>query len=63
MQDSPKHIAQTELPLRPRLLDQVRDCLRRRHYSLRAEKVYTGWIRRFILFHQKRHPAEMGRPK
>jgi integrase len=52
--------AQTELALKPRLLDQVRDCLRRRHYSLRTEKVSVGWIRRFILFHQKRHPIEMG---
>jgi site-specific recombinase XerD len=31
-----------------------------RHYSLRTEKVYVGWIRRFVLFHGKRHPAEMG---
>ncbi|MBL0731199.1 integron integrase [Piscinibacter sp. HJYY11] len=52
--------AQCELVLKPRLLDQVRDCLRRRHYSLRTEKVYVGWIRRFILFHGKRHPADMG---
>jgi len=49
-----------ELPLRPRLLDQVRDCLRRRHYSLRTEKVYVAWIRRFILFHGVRHPNVMG---
>jgi len=52
--------AQSELSLKPRLLDQVRDCLRRRHYSLRTEKVYLGWIRRFILFHDKRHPVDMG---
>lgn len=51
---------QEELALKPRLLDQVRDSLRRRHYSLRTEKVYVHWIRRFILFHGKRHPAEMG---
>ena len=55
--------SQAELALKPRLLDQVRDCLRRRHYSLRTEKVYLGWIRRFILFHDKRHPAEMGAPE
>jgi len=45
---------------RPRLLDQVREEIRKRHYSRRTEKSYVGWIRRFILFHGKRHPAEMG---
>ena len=44
----------------PRLLDRVRAELRTRHCSLRTEKVYVGWIRRFILFHGKRHPSEMG---
>ena len=44
----------------PRLLDRVRHALRLRHYSRRTEKAYVGWIRRFILFHGKRHPAEMG---
>jgi site-specific recombinase XerD len=52
--------AQTELNLKPRLRDQVRDCMRRRHYSVRTEKVYVGCIRRFILFHDKRHPKDMG---
>jgi integron integrase len=47
-------------PPPPKLLDRVREALRARHYSLRTEESYTGWIRRFILFHQKRHPAEMG---
>jgi integron integrase len=42
------------------LLDQVREEIRKRHYSRRTEKSYVGWIRRFILFHGKRHPAEMG---
>jgi site-specific recombinase XerD len=51
---------QQEFTLKPRLLDQVRDCLRRRHYSLRTEKSYVAWIRRYILFHGKRHPREMG---
>jgi site-specific recombinase XerD len=46
---------------KPRLLDQVRDAIRTRHYSYRTEEAYIGWIRRFILFHGKRHPAEMGR--
>jgi integron integrase len=44
----------------PRLLDQVREAIRVRHYSLRTEEAYVDWIRRFILFHQKRHPREMG---
>jgi integron integrase len=43
------------------LLDQVRDRLRFRHYSLRTEQAYVGWIRRFIVANGKRHPREMGR--
>jgi integron integrase len=43
-----------------KLLDRVRDRLRLRHRSARTEKAYVGWIRRFILFNDKRHPAEMG---
>jgi hypothetical protein len=42
------------------LLDQVRHALRLRHYSLRTEEAYLQWIRRFIVFHGKRHPNEMG---
>jgi len=45
---------------RPRLLDQVRDEIGKRHYSYRTEKQYVGWIRRFIRFHGLRHPAELG---
>jgi integron integrase len=44
----------------PRLLEQVRQSLRLRHYSYRTEEQYLGWIRRFILFHRKRHPRDMG---
>jgi integron integrase len=44
----------------PRLLDRVRFAIRARHYSLRTEEAYVAWIRRFILFHGKRHPMEMG---
>jgi len=44
----------------PRLLDQVRARLRLKHYSLRTEQAYIGWIRRFILANDKRHPREMG---
>jgi integron integrase len=51
---------QSELQLKPRLLDQLRDSIRRKHYSLRTEKVYIHWVRRFILFHNKRHPKNMG---
>ena len=45
---------------KPRLLDVVRMAIRTRHYSRRTEEAYVGWIRRFIIFHGKRHPAEMG---
>ena len=44
----------------PKLLDQVRDRIRAKHYSIRTEKLYVQWIKRFILFHGKRHPLEMG---
>jgi hypothetical protein len=47
----------------PRLLDRVREANRLRHGSRSTEKSYVGWIRRFILFHGKRHPAEMGAAK
>jgi len=45
---------------KPRLLDQVRELIRIRHYSIRTEQAYLQWIRRFILFHDRRHPHEMG---
>jgi integron integrase len=44
----------------PRLLDQVRETVRALHYSIRTEETYVHWIKRFILFHGKRHPNEMG---
>ena len=43
-----------------KLLDQVRDVIRKKHYSIRTEQAYVDWIRRFILFHKKRHPKDMG---
>ena len=49
-----------EIPPRPRLLDRVRDAVRTRHYSRRTEKAYVHWIKRYIIFHDKRHPADMG---
>jgi integron integrase len=47
-------------PNKPKLLEQVRNVIRRKHFSIRTEQAYTDWIRRFILFHHKRHPLEMG---
>lgn len=58
MSDNPESVPAT--PATPRLLDQVRLRLRLKHYSLRTETSYTDWIRRFILFHHKRHPRDMG---
>jgi Phage integrase, N-terminal SAM-like domain len=48
---------------KPKLLDLVRDVIRRKHYSIRTEQSYVDWIRRFILFHGKRHPVQMGEPE
>src|ERR1044071_2185714 len=45
---------------KPKLLEQVRMFMRARRYSLRTEQAYLDWIRRFILFHRKRHPRELG---
>ena len=45
---------------KPKLLDRVRHAVRARHYSRRTEKAYVHWIKRYIFFHGKRHPAEMG---
>ena len=44
----------------PRLLEQMRAVIRARHYGLRTEEAYLGWVKRFILFHGKRHPRDMG---
>ena len=44
----------------PRLLDRVRDALRVKHYSYRTEQAYLHWIKRYIYFHQKQHPATLG---
>jgi len=43
-----------------KLLDQVRDSIRKRHYSIRTEEAYINWIKQFIIFHGKRHPTELG---
>lgn len=55
--------ANTETAKKPRLLELVRDAIRRRHYSRRTEQVYVHWIRRFIYFSGRRHPAGMGAPE
>ena len=48
------------LPAKPRLLDRVREAIRRKHYSRRTEETYVHWIKRFIYHSGKRHPSEMG---
>ena len=55
-----KSIHHPIMPDKPRLLDQVRDKIRLKHYSIRTEQAYVDWIKRFILFHNKKHPATMG---
>ena len=45
---------------KPKLLDRVRDICRYRHYSIRTEEAYANWVRRYVLFHGKRHPEELG---
>jgi len=53
-----------QMEQRPRkLLDQVRDILRLKHYSIHTEQSYLDWITRFILFHHKRHPRDLGGPE
>jgi integron integrase len=48
---------------KPKLLDQVRQAIRTRHYSDKTEKAYVHWIKRYIFFHNKRHPMEMAEPE
>ncbi len=55
--------AVTLAPPPPKLLDRLRQACRVRHYSIRTEEAYHGWVRRYILFHGKRHPAGMGAPE
>jgi site-specific recombinase XerD len=59
MPDMAVTLPATETRNKPKLLDQVRDVIRRKHSSIRTEQAYVDWIRRFILFHDKRHPREM----
>jgi integron integrase len=48
---------------KPKLLDQLREAMRSRHYSRRTEQTYSLWVKRFIYFHNVRHPAEMAEPE
>jgi site-specific recombinase XerD len=48
---------------KPKLLDQLRESLHSRHYSRRTEQTYCNWLKRFIFFHNVRHPAEMAEPE
>jgi len=59
MPDMPPTLPTSASLNKPKLLDQVRDVIRRKHFSIRTEQAYVDWIRRFILFHNKRHPKEM----
>lgn len=47
-------------PASPKLLDRLRTAIRLRHFSPRTEEAYAHWVRRYILFHRKRHPSDMG---
>jgi len=57
---SRQHVTEQPEQHKPKLLDQVRSELRVRHYSIRTEQAYLGWVKRFIFFNGKRHPAELG---
>ena len=46
-----------------KLMDQVSDVMRLKHYAFRTEQTYVSWIKRFIFFHDKKHPKEMGEPE
>ena len=60
---SPTVEISTEKPPPKRLVHRIRDAIRVRRYSLKTERAYVYWARRFIVFHGKRHPAEMGAPE
>lgn len=55
----PESLPADVIESKPKLLEQVRDVIRRKHFSIRTEQAYVDWIRRFIVFHKKRHPREM----
>ncbi len=58
------HLGKREVSDRPlRLLERLRNRLRTRHYSPRTERTYCDWVRRFVLYHERRHPRSMGEPE
>ena len=58
------HDGEGEMSKRPKkLLDRVHDTIRLKHYSIRTEEAYVRWIKRYILYHDKRHPKDMGTPE
>ena len=57
------HLSDAPPALRPRLLDALRERIRYMHYSQRTEDAYVHWVRAFILFHDRRHPAELAQPE
>ena len=60
---TPLPVLSDSAPRQPKLLEQMRAVIRTKHYSLATEKNYLQWAKRFILFHGKRHPADMGAPE
>src|SRR5678816_2668662 len=57
--NQPAPTARASSSVKPKLLDQVRQAIRTRHYSPKTEESYVHWIKRFIFFHNRRHPVEM----
>jgi hypothetical protein len=56
-------VTETTVGRKPKLLDQIREALRLKHYNVRTEEIFVHWIRRFILYHGQRHPQEMAEPE
>lgn len=54
------YIANSAKLQKPKLLDRVKIAIRAKHYSIRTEQAYVNWIKKFVLFHNKRHPKELG---
>ncbi len=64
MNTAEKQNIQPETPNRSKkLLEEVLDFIRMKHYSIKTEEAYLSWIKRYILFHNKRHPKDMGKPE
>ena len=57
------HVKDNHLRKPKKLLDIAKEILRRKHYSIRTEEAYIGWMARYIHFHNKRHPKNMGVPE